>query len=103
MQALRSSVGVRAVRPARSGVKVAATARVDKCKKSDIIVSPSILSADFARLGEEVRRACSGVVGRKGGPSASGTGPNKPAPHEGPALHACSAFDRLLLRTALCR
>nr|7B1W_A Chain A, Ribulose-phosphate 3-epimerase [Chlamydomonas reinhardtii]7B1W_B Chain B, Ribulose-phosphate 3-epimerase [Chlamydomonas reinhardtii]7B1W_C Chain C, Ribulose-phosphate 3-epimerase [Chlamydomonas reinhardtii]7B1W_D Chain D, Ribulose-phosphate 3-epimerase [Chlamydomonas reinhardtii]7B1W_E Chain E, Ribulose-phosphate 3-epimerase [Chlamydomonas reinhardtii]7B1W_F Chain F, Ribulose-phosphate 3-epimerase [Chlamydomonas reinhardtii]7B1W_G Chain G, Ribulose-phosphate 3-epimerase [Chlamydom len=34
---------------------VQATSRVDKCKKSDIIVSPSILSADFSRLGDEVR------------------------------------------------
>lgn len=39
----------------RAAVRVQATSRVDKCKKSDIIVSPSILSADFARLGEEVR------------------------------------------------
>jgi pentose-5-phosphate-3-epimerase len=29
---------------------------VDRYSKNDIIVSPSILSADFARLGEEVRR-----------------------------------------------
>lgn len=32
-----------------------ATSRVDKSKKTDIIVSPSLLSADFSRLGEEVR------------------------------------------------
>ncbi len=36
-------------------MRVQATHRVDRSKKSDIIVSPSILSADFARLGEEVR------------------------------------------------
>lgn len=37
----------------RSSVSVKATSRVNQ-KKTDIIVSPSILSADFARLGEEV-------------------------------------------------
>jgi ribulose-phosphate 3-epimerase len=41
----------------RSAVAVKATARVDRSKKSDIIVSPSILSADFSRLGDEVRFA----------------------------------------------
>ncbi|KAK8482486.1 hypothetical protein V6N11_064483 [Hibiscus sabdariffa] len=34
---------------------VKATARVDKFSKSDIIVSPSILSANFAKLGEQVK------------------------------------------------
>ncbi|POO01962.1 Ribulose-phosphate 3-epimerase-like [Trema orientale] len=34
---------------------VKATARVDKYSKSDIIVSPSILSANFAKLGEQVK------------------------------------------------
>ncbi|KAL9684322.1 hypothetical protein QQ045_021758 [Rhodiola kirilowii] len=34
---------------------VKATARVDNFSKSDIIVSPSILSANFARLGEQVK------------------------------------------------
>jgi hypothetical protein len=33
---------------------VKATARVDKFSKTDIIVSPSILSANFAKLGEQV-------------------------------------------------
>lgn len=33
---------------------VRATSRVDKFSKSDIIVSPSILSANFAKLGEQV-------------------------------------------------
>lgn len=37
----------------RTAVK--ATARVDKFSKSDIIVSPSILSANFAKLGEQVK------------------------------------------------
>ncbi|CAI0431570.1 unnamed protein product [Linum tenue] len=32
-----------------------ATSRVDKFSKSDIIVSPSILSANFAKLGEQVK------------------------------------------------
>lgn len=58
LQALRA----KGIRPAassrRSAVTVKATARVDKCKKTDIIVSPSILSADFAKLGEEVRALC---------------------------------------------
>ncbi|KAF7838486.1 ribulose-phosphate 3-epimerase, chloroplastic [Senna tora] len=34
---------------------VKATSRVDKFSKSDIIVSPSILSANFAKLGEQVK------------------------------------------------
>lgn len=34
---------------------VKASARVDKYSKSDIIVSPSILSANFSKLGEQVR------------------------------------------------
>ncbi|XP_059444071.1 ribulose-phosphate 3-epimerase, chloroplastic [Corylus avellana] len=34
---------------------VKATARVDKFSKTDIIVSPSILSANFAKLGEQVK------------------------------------------------
>ena len=33
---------------------VEASARVDRFSKSDIIVSPSILSANFAKLGEQV-------------------------------------------------
>ncbi|XP_051115681.1 ribulose-phosphate 3-epimerase, chloroplastic [Andrographis paniculata] len=39
----------------RSQVVVKASARVDKFSKSDIIVSPSILSANFAKLGEQVK------------------------------------------------
>lgn len=39
----------------RTAVRVCATHRVDRSKKSDIIVSPSILSANFATLGAEVR------------------------------------------------
>ncbi|KAL1566336.1 ribulose-phosphate 3-epimerase [Salvia divinorum] len=39
----------------RSRGVVKATARVDKFSKSDIIVSPSILSANFAKLGEQVK------------------------------------------------
>ncbi len=34
---------------------VKATSRVDKFSKSDVIVSPSILSANFAKLGEQVQ------------------------------------------------
>ena len=33
---------------------VTAMSRVDKFSKSDIIVSPSILSANFSKLGEQV-------------------------------------------------
>ena len=53
------SAGRAAARPSvasrRGAVKVFANARVDKCKKTDIIVSPSLLSCDFGKLGEEVR------------------------------------------------
>ena len=38
-----------------------ATARVDKCDKKSIIVSPSILSANFAKLGEQARGAARGA------------------------------------------
>jgi ribulose-phosphate 3-epimerase len=38
----------------RKAFQVRASARVDKFSKSDIIVSPSILSANFAELGDEV-------------------------------------------------
>jgi hypothetical protein len=31
------------------------SARVDKCDKKSVIVSPSILSANFAKLGEQAR------------------------------------------------
>ncbi|KXZ56014.1 hypothetical protein GPECTOR_2g1566 [Gonium pectorale] len=55
MRTLKPTVGARASRPTRGVVRVQATHRVDKCSKSDIMVSPSILSADFARLGDEVR------------------------------------------------
>jgi len=49
-------VAAKASRPAaRGAVKVFASSRVDKNSKSDIIVSPSILSADFAKLGDEIR------------------------------------------------
>lgn len=39
----------------KSQTVVKAAARVDKFSKSDIIVSPSILSANFAKLGEQVK------------------------------------------------
>jgi ribulose-phosphate 3-epimerase len=48
--ALRGKAASRA-----SSVKVQANARVDRCSKKEIMVSPSLLSCDFARLGEEVR------------------------------------------------
>eukprot|EP00793_Prasinoderma_coloniale_P004826 PRCOL_00000587-RA len=58
MAALSMSAGVAArTAPLRSTRRVAAkaTARVDACSKKDIIVSPSILSADFANLGADVK------------------------------------------------
>uniref|UniRef100_A0A804LEC4 ribulose-phosphate 3-epimerase n=1 Tax=Zea mays TaxID=4577 RepID=A0A804LEC4_MAIZE len=39
----------------RKAFHVRASARVDKFSKSDIIVSPSILSANFAKLGDQVK------------------------------------------------
>jgi len=39
----------------RSAVKVFASSRVDRTPKTDIVVSPSILSADFSKLGDQVR------------------------------------------------
>ncbi|GMJ05772.1 D-ribulose-5-phosphate-3-epimerase, EMBRYO DEFECTIVE 2728 [Hibiscus trionum] len=39
----------------RISTVVKATSRVDEFSKSDIIVSPSILSANFAKLGEQVK------------------------------------------------
>eukprot|EP00894_Picocystis_sp_ML_P002275 jgi/Pico_ML_1/52792/g3447.t1 len=43
-------------RPGRSlGVKASATSRVDRSDKRSVVVSPSILSADFSRLGDEIR------------------------------------------------
>ncbi|KAL6756967.1 ribulose phosphate-3-epimerase chloroplast precursor [Haematococcus lacustris] len=52
LQGLKSS---RAGTVSRRSVRALATSRVDLSKKTDIIVSPSILSADFARLGEEIK------------------------------------------------
>jgi len=39
----------------KAAFRVSANARVDKCDKNSVIVSPSILSANFATLGAEVR------------------------------------------------
>ncbi|XP_039779777.1 ribulose-phosphate 3-epimerase, chloroplastic [Panicum virgatum] len=39
----------------RKAFQVRASARVDKFSKNDIIVSPSILSANFSKLGEQVK------------------------------------------------
>lgn len=61
---LRSG-SVAACRPnAQRSVKVMATSRVDRYSKNDIIVSPSILSANFAKLGEEVSAALTCLLGR---------------------------------------
>lgn len=40
---------------ARRAIVTKASSRVDKFSKKDVIVSPSILSADFAKLGEQVK------------------------------------------------
>ncbi|MEW5312898.1 MAG: hypothetical protein WDW38_004496 [Sanguina aurantia] len=50
-----SSTKALAVRPSRMSVRVNATSRVDRFSKKDIIVSPSILSANFATLGADVK------------------------------------------------
>jgi pyocin large subunit-like protein len=42
---------------AKAAFSVSASARVDACDKNSVIVSPSILSANFATLGAEVRHA----------------------------------------------
>ena len=42
-------------RGARQSVRVSASSKVDACDKNSIIVSPSILSANFAKLGEEIQ------------------------------------------------
>lgn len=58
---LASTNSVRVAAPVRArasrGFRCAttATARVDKCDKKKVMVSPSILSANFAKLGEQVR------------------------------------------------
>jgi len=40
---------------AKAAFNVSASAKVDACDKNSVIVSPSILSANFATLGAEVR------------------------------------------------
>ena len=40
---------------AKAAFNVSASAKVDACDKNSVIVSPSILSANFATLGDEVR------------------------------------------------
>jgi hypothetical protein len=52
-QQLASSRPLCRGRAGRGSVRVMAN-RVDKFLKSDVIVSPSILSANFAKLGEQV-------------------------------------------------
>lgn len=50
----RVAVQARSAKASRSSVKAQASSRVDKCDKNGVMVSPSILSANFSRLGEEV-------------------------------------------------
>lgn len=61
-QKLSAGSGV-ARRASRRSVVVQANARVDRSSKNDIIVSPSILSANFSKLGEE---ASGGALGGPG-------------------------------------
>jgi hypothetical protein len=41
--------------------RITASSRVDKFSKDDIIVSPSILSANFSKLGEQVGNSIASV------------------------------------------
>ena len=73
----RVAAPARRAAPSR-GFRVAttATARVDRCDKSKVMVSPSILSANFAKLGEQVSqgawRAGSRLLRRPGRLVAAG-------------------------------
>ena len=59
---------------AKAAFNVSASAKVDACDKNSVIVSPSILSANFATLGAEVRpqppRDCDRKAPRPPVPSA---------------------------------
>ena len=94
MSALQASTSAAALRSgraftrraARASVKVSATHRVDGFSKSDIIVSPSILSANFAKLGEQVIPArCRGCLVLKGLRRRSAAHPSAPAHPPTPA------------------
>lgn len=52
--------GKRTATKARAAFSVNANAKVDACDKNSVIVSPSILSANFATLGAEVSVRVSG-------------------------------------------
>jgi ribulose-phosphate 3-epimerase len=52
---LPAAAGSAAAKACDRRVACRATAKVDACSKKDIIVSPSILSADFANLGRDVK------------------------------------------------
>ena len=67
-----------------------ASARVDKCDKKKIVVSPSILSANFSKLGEQargragrLRRAARGARARPSAPA------RRAQVHETLALSLC--------------
>jgi len=53
-QALRVSTAKPTTSSKRGALQVVANAKVDACDKNSVIVSPSILSANFATLGAEV-------------------------------------------------
>jgi len=64
MQSAKMQLGAapRSLAPtSRSRSVTCMSARVDKCNKRSVVVSPSILSANFAKLGEQARpsqRSC---------------------------------------------
>lgn len=76
---LRTPARARKATVARAAVKTVAetpNARVNKFNKSDILVSPSILSADFANLGADVRRPSTTPTPDCGCATLGGTFPN---------------------------
>lgn len=58
-KSLHARVGTNQQRTRRAkrcvDVRASATSRVDRSDKRSVVVSPSILSADFSKLGDEVR------------------------------------------------
>lgn len=56
MISTRRTASVKSGRQSRTALAAQAASKVDSSSKDDVIVSPSILSANFATLGAEVRR-----------------------------------------------
>ena len=57
---LRMAAPRRAAAQRGAALSVQATSRVDQCNKKSVIVAPSILSANFAKLGEQARAGAAG-------------------------------------------